>query len=267
MSLRAPRRSLHWAGPPRHDGHVLRRPWLHGDRGGLQGRSAGPDRASEPPADPPQNAVLNHKGTIDKYIGDGIMAFWNAPLPDDAHELNACAAALEMLDRLSALNAERAREGLASGQAAPPLRIGIGLNTGPCFVGQFRVRPALQLFGTRRHRQRFVRLESQCKTYGVPIVMGSGLPKRSNGTMPSLNSIPSRSLANGGGTHLHADQQSGLGFLSRLRRPFQANELMLTAYRQGDWDGLSRSFSRAANSPGCSRSTPIIPLWSAGSAR
>src|SRR3954464_14970881 len=78
-----------------------------------------------------------------------------------------------MLERLSALNAERARENLANGQPAPPLRIGIGLNTGPCFVGNF---------GSDLHFNYSVlgdtvnvssRLESQCKNYGVPVVMGS----------------------------------------------------------------------------------------------
>ena len=46
---------------------------------------------------PLTNAIIERKGTIDKYIGDAIMAFWNAPLDDDDHEANACDAALEML--------------------------------------------------------------------------------------------------------------------------------------------------------------------------
>ena len=48
---------------------------------------------------PLTNAILNRKGTIDKYMGDAIMAFWNAPLDDKEHELNACEAALDMLER------------------------------------------------------------------------------------------------------------------------------------------------------------------------
>ena len=59
---------------------------------------------------PLTNAILNRKGTIDKYMGDAIMAFWNAPLDDKAHQINACAAALDMLDRLKVLNHELEEE-------------------------------------------------------------------------------------------------------------------------------------------------------------
>src|SRR6185369_5486310 len=58
---------------------------------------------------PLTNAILERKGTIDKYMGDAIMAFWSAPLHDADHELNACEAALEMLDRVDRLNRERER--------------------------------------------------------------------------------------------------------------------------------------------------------------
>jgi adenylate cyclase len=84
---------------------------------------------------PMTNAIIERKGTIDKYIGDAIMAFWNAPLDDDEHEANACEAALEMLARAEALNVEFKREADANGGVYMPLRIGIGLNTGPCVVG------------------------------------------------------------------------------------------------------------------------------------
>ena len=84
---------------------------------------------------PLTNAIIERKGTIDKYIGDAIMAFWNAPLDDAEHEANACEAALEMLARAEALNVELKREADADGGIYMPLRIGIGLNTGPCVVG------------------------------------------------------------------------------------------------------------------------------------
>jgi adenylate cyclase len=56
---------------------------------------------------PLSQAVVNNRGTIDKYMGDNIMAFWNAPLPDDQHALHACQAALDMERRLHKLNEER----------------------------------------------------------------------------------------------------------------------------------------------------------------
>src|SRR6266481_8216823 len=81
---------------------------------------------------PLTNAIIERKGTIDKYIGDAIMAFWNAPVDDDEQEVNACDAALAMQERAAALNAELKQEADANGGAFMPLRIGIGLNTGPC---------------------------------------------------------------------------------------------------------------------------------------
>jgi adenylate cyclase len=84
---------------------------------------------------PLTNAILDRKGTIDKYMGDAIMAFWNAPLDDREHQLNACEAALDMLERMDELNAQRELEAKESGQAFVPLNIGVGLNTGACVVG------------------------------------------------------------------------------------------------------------------------------------
>ena len=78
---------------------------------------------------PLSEAVVAHGGTIDKYMGDNIMAFWNAPLEDTDHALHACSAALDMTTRLKGLNDERE----ASGDI--PLAIGVGVNTGECVVG------------------------------------------------------------------------------------------------------------------------------------
>src|SRR5579862_7600922 len=66
---------------------------------------------------PLTNAIIERKGTIDKYIGDAIMAFWNAPLDDADQEANACGAALEMQARAEVLNAELKQEAAANGGA------------------------------------------------------------------------------------------------------------------------------------------------------
>src|SRR5437763_3682276 len=75
------------------------------------------------------------QGTIDKYIGDAIMAFWGAPLLVPLHAKAACRAALAMRERLGRFNAEIAAEHLADGLLFESLRMGIGINTGECFVG------------------------------------------------------------------------------------------------------------------------------------
>jgi adenylate cyclase len=73
--------------------------------------------------------IFRHAGTVDKYEGDAIMAFWGAPLPQADHAVRACRSALEMLDRLAVLNEAWEREG------KPHLSIRIGINTGPMVVG------------------------------------------------------------------------------------------------------------------------------------
>lgn len=115
--------------------------------------------------------IMDHRGTIDKYMGDAIMAFWNAPLPDPAHEVNACRAAFAMLASVKTLNDQRQREA-GDDRPPPPLRIGIGLNTGLCVVGNF---------GSDLHFNYSVlgdtvnlasRLEGLTKEYGVAIIIG-----------------------------------------------------------------------------------------------
>lgn len=74
--------------------------------------------------------ILKHNGTLDKYIGDAIMAFWGAPLPDKNHAENAVKASIEMLEELKAVNAELKEKGMGM-----EVRIGIGLNTGVVTIG------------------------------------------------------------------------------------------------------------------------------------
>jgi len=121
---------------------------------------------------PLTNAILGRKGTIDKYMGDAIMAFWNAPLHDPQQELNACMAALDMLARLETLNAEREAEDVAAGKPYIPLDIGIGINTGSCVVGNMGsdLRFDYSVLGDTVNFAS--RIEGQSKTYGVKIILG-----------------------------------------------------------------------------------------------
>ncbi|MBW8852847.1 MAG: CHASE2 domain-containing protein, partial [Bradyrhizobium sp.] len=122
---------------------------------------------------PLTNAILDRKGTIDKYMGDAIMAFWNAPLDDNQHQLNACEAALDMLERVDQLNQERMEEAEEEGRPFIPLNVGVGLNTGSCVVGNMGsdMRFDYSVFGDSVNLAS--RLEGQSKEYGFPIIVGS----------------------------------------------------------------------------------------------
>lgn len=84
---------------------------------------------------PLSRVVLDTKGTIDKYMGDCIMAFWNAPLDDPEHALNACRCAMMMIEEVELLNSIIAREAAERGHVAHKVAVGVGVNTGDCVVG------------------------------------------------------------------------------------------------------------------------------------
>jgi adenylate cyclase len=135
---------------------------------------------------PMTNAIIENNGTIDKYIGDAIMAFWNAPLHDPAHEINACSAALEMLARVDRLNEQRQKEAGESGHRFIPLKIGIGLNSGRCVVGNMgsNLRFNYSVLGDCVNLAS--RLEGQSKSYDVPIIIGSKTAQAARGKFALL---------------------------------------------------------------------------------
>ncbi|PWT89502.1 MAG: adenylate/guanylate cyclase domain-containing protein [Proteobacteria bacterium] len=122
---------------------------------------------------PTSNAIQGRNGTIDKYMGDAIMAFWNAPIDDPNHELNACEAALDMLERLDELNAERKQEAEAGGKPFIPIKIGIGINTGRVTVGNMGSDMRFQYTVLGDAVNLASRIEGQTKSYGVPILIGA----------------------------------------------------------------------------------------------
>lgn len=121
---------------------------------------------------PLSDVILAERGTIDKFMGDAVMAFWNAPLLDAGHARNACTAALKMLAELDKLNAVWAAEAAGRGEAAAPVRIGIGLNTGDCCVGNVGSPQRFDYSILGDVVNVASRLEEATKTYGVPIIAG-----------------------------------------------------------------------------------------------
>jgi adenylate cyclase len=115
-------------------------------------------------------AIHAHGGTIDKFIGDCVMAFWNAPLDDKDHARHAFAAALDMRERLATLNRELALEPARAN--LPPLRMGIGINTGTCCVGNMGSEQRFDYSVLGDAVNLASRLESQTKSYPVDVIVG-----------------------------------------------------------------------------------------------
>ncbi len=114
---------------------------------------------------PLADEILAHRGTIDKFMGDAVMAFWNAPLTDADHARQACRTALAMQRAIVARNATRA-------ETTEPVRLGIGLNTGACVVGNVGSPQRFDYSVLGDVVNTASRLEEMTKTYGVPIIIG-----------------------------------------------------------------------------------------------
>ena len=115
--------------------------------------------------------IIKNGGTIDKFMGDCIMAFWNAPIDDGEHEEHAIQAALEMQEELKLLNAELTAEGL------PNINIGIGINTGEALVGNMGSDQRFDYSVIGDAVNLASRLESSSKTLGKTLVIGEATVK------------------------------------------------------------------------------------------
>jgi adenylate cyclase len=175
---------------------------------------------------PMTEVITNHQGTIDKYIGDCIMAFWNAPLDDPDHAKNAVAAANDMRKRLVELN----REWAAAGRRQ--IHIGIGINTGECCVGNFgsQQRFDYSLLGDPVNLSS--RLEGLTKQYHVDFIIGEDtaelLEDRANLIELDLVAVKGRNKPTRIFT-MPSEPIEAAEFNAR-------HEALLAAYRRRDWN-------------------------------
>jgi len=184
---------------------------------------------------PMTDLILANRGTIDKYMGDAIMAFWNAPLDDAEHALHGCRAALSMRQRLAELNVQWKAEAEAANQVFIPVNIGIGLNSGMCCVGNVGSDQRFDYSVLGDDVNLASRLEGQSKTYGLDIVIGENTARAATAlAVLELDSIkvkgktqPVRIFALVGDETLAAEE----GF-KQLKA---SHEAMIEAYRRQDW--------------------------------
>jgi adenylate cyclase len=194
---------------------------------------------------PLTNAILDRKGTIDKYMGDAIMAFWNAPVDDNDHQLHACEAALDMLDRIDVLNKQREIEAKEGDQTFIPINIGVGLNTGACVVGNMGsdLRFDYSVLGDSVNLAS--RLEGQSKEYGFPIIVGSktALAVKDKFAILELDFIMVKGKKEPEVIYAIAGREE-TAHSGRFQRLRNLTIEMLACYRSRDWEGALGAIER-----------------------
>jgi adenylate cyclase len=194
---------------------------------------------------PLTNAILARKGTIDKYMGDAIMAFWNAPLDDREHQINACEAAVDMLERIDELNKVREVEAQEGGHTFIPINVGVGLNTGTCVVGNMGsdLRFDYSVLGDSVNLAS--RLEGQSKEYGFPIIVGSktALAVKDKFAILELDFIMVKGKKEPEVIYAIAGRED-VAHSGRFQRLRNLTIEMLACYRSRDWDGALAAIER-----------------------
>jgi adenylate cyclase len=211
---------------------------------------------------PLTNAILNRKGTIDKYMGDAIMAFWNAPLDDKAHRTNACAAALDMLDRLKILNGELEEEAQESGRPFMPLRIGVGLNTGICLVGNLGSDVHFDYSVLGDSVNLAARLESQSKVYGFPIIAGAqtALAAKDEFAVLEIDFVIVKGKTEPESVYAIVGRKE-IEATDEFRRMHALLAELLQRYRGRDWDGALQVIERRRRSQEAGSLGPLFELY------
>jgi adenylate cyclase len=198
---------------------------------------------------PLTNVILARKGYIDKYMGDAIMAFWNAPLDDKEHEVNACNAAIDMLEKMEEVNKEREEEAIEGGHPFFPLRVGVGVNTGAGVVGNMGSDLKFNYSVLGDSVNLASRLEGQTKEYGFPIIVGSStaMAVKEKFAILELDFIMVKGKTEPEVIYAIAGRND-VAQSEDFQRLRNLTIEMLACYRSRDWDGALDAIARGRNS-------------------
>ena len=211
---------------------------------------------------PLTNAILARNGYIDKYMGDAIMAFWNAPIEDKDHEINACEAAVDMLERLDELNVAREQEAKDGGHVYIPLKVGIGLNTGVSVVGNMGSDLKFNYSVLGDSVNLASRLEGQTKEYGFPIIVGSrtAMAVKERFAILELDFIMVKGKQEPEVIYAIAGREDVM-HSARFQRLRNLTIEMLACYRNRDWDGALAAIERGRKTDEAQALKPLYDLY------
>ena len=213
---------------------------------------------------PLTNAILARKGYIDKYMGDAIMAFWNAPLDDKEHEINACEAALDMLEKIDELNTVRELEAREGGHPFIPINVGVGLNTGVGVVGNMGSELKFNYSVLGDSVNLASRLEGQSKEYGFPIIAGSktALAVKDRFAILELDFVMVKGKKEPEVIYAIAGRQD-VAQSAHFQRLRNLTIEMLACYRSRDWDGTLAAIARGRKTQGAENLALLYDLYEA----
>jgi adenylate cyclase len=200
---------------------------------------------------PLTEVILKNGGTVDKYMGDCIMAFWNAPLDDAQHARNGCLSALQMIAEMDGLNDRLKLEAEGEGRQHIELKVGLGLNSGECVVGNMGSDQRFDYSVLGDAVNMASRLEGQSKTYGVPIVIGEETRKQ----VPELATMELDIIRVKGKTQavrifaLLGDEE--IARTDEFKALEQSVETLVHLWRTGEWS-RAQSVCRSARKLGAS---------------
>jgi len=184
--------------------------------------------------------VVRHRGTIDKFMGDSVMAIWGAPAPTNTHAFDALSAAMDIQNEMSRLNTDFKRNSM------PEIKVGIGVSTGMATVGPLGsdIRMDYTVVGDTVNIAQ--RLEEQTRKYHVPIIVSdktaAALPDmlfRELDTVIVKGRKQSVTMLQPMGVSVHADIETKK-FLTLHRQAMEASKV-------GDWSKATDMFTRLRN--------------------
>jgi adenylate cyclase len=196
---------------------------------------------------PMTSCVMDNRGTIDKYMGDAMMAFWNAPLDDVDHARHACRTALLMREALAPVNAALRLRAEEVKRPFHELKAGIGIHSGKCAVGNMGSKQRFAYSALGDTVNLASRLEGQTKNYGISIMISSAVRQQA----PELAAIEVDLLAVKGRSEperVYALMGDAALAESPAFRAFSAeHEKMLAVYRDKKWDEAAALIEKCQN--------------------